>query len=64
MVEIDDTKFKAACDELRDLLNWLVIIEKEYELTKKDAKKSRKHLENVAKHLQKGLIHKKKPKSK
>ena len=30
MVTIDDKKFKSALNELRELLNWIVVLEEEY----------------------------------
>ena len=55
MVQIDDKKFHAALDELRDLLNWLQVIQKEYHVTEKDIKTTRTRLTNAVKHLQDGM---------
>ena len=55
MVQIDDKHFKAAMDEMRELMNWVVILNKEYDITKKDAQATRKQIAKVVRFLEKGL---------
>jgi len=55
MVEINNKQFKSALNELRSLLNWLIVLEREYGVSTKDARSTRKRIEKVVKHLQDGL---------
>jgi len=52
---INPKHFKEAMDQLRHLLNLQSILEKEYQITKKDAKLARKHLEKAVLNLELGL---------
>lgn len=55
MVEIKETHLHKALDELREVINWLTVLEKEYGMTKKDAKTTRSKVTKVVKALEKGL---------
>ncbi len=55
MVQIDDKYFKSAMDEMRELLNWLVVINKEYDVTQKDASATKRRVEKVVRFLEKGM---------
>jgi len=55
MVQIDDKYFKSAMDEMRELLNWLVVINKEYDVTPKDASATKRRVEKVVRFLEKGM---------
>ena len=56
MVIIDDKKFKSALNELRELLNWIAVLEEEYDISPKDARATRAHLQKAARLLGEGIV--------
>lgn len=56
MVEIDAKSFKKAADELRDILNWIAVFEKEYSLPAEVVSQLKDRLGKVANLLGAGTI--------
>ena len=56
MVEVDDVAFKAAADEIRDIVNWIAVFETEYQLPKEVVDQLRKRLESLANNLGLGTL--------
>ncbi len=48
MVEVDDAVFKDVENEIRDIINWIKVFEKEYDLPAEVVEQLRSRLEGIA----------------